>query len=139
MAMSPRDVSLSAELETTEAGRRFDRLGGGSFTAGKDKTSVGPRFLRKDSFIPAISASLTRQTVTWACLRSNSRRTRSKNDSKARVDKRTARWRFKIIPTWHLDPRIAPRPVQIHEVVRRPTLWRLPERGGHPGHLTRWQ
>src|ERR1700722_11500726 len=121
MAMSPRDASRSAELEAKEPGRRFDRPGCRNFTAGKDSTSVGPRFLRKDSFIPAISASLTRQTVTWACLRSNSRRTRSKNDSKARVDKRTARWRFKIIPTWRLDPRLDLRPGQAHEVVRRPT------------------
>src|SRR5258707_1923222 len=90
--MSPR----STPTLTGFAPRR-NRTGLPRATAGKDSTSVGPFFLRNVSFNRAISASLTKQTVTPAPWNPTASCARRKDDSRGRRARRTARWRFRII------------------------------------------
>src|SRR5579872_4912811 len=71
---------------------------------GKDKTSVGPSFFRKASFIRAISESPTKHTVTSESRRPISRFTLFKNASRGRRATRTARWRFRIMLAGFLYP-----------------------------------
>src|SRR6267378_319787 len=71
---------------------------------GKESTSVGPFFLRNFSFISAIPASLTRQTVRPASCNPSSLFTRRRKDSSGRRARRTARWRFTIILAVFLFP-----------------------------------
>src|SRR5712692_8206809 len=82
------------------AGRepRRSRTGVRRLTVGKESTSVGPFFLRNFSFIRAISASLTRQTVRPVSSSPSSFFTRRRNNSSGRRARRTALWRFTIIP-----------------------------------------
>src|SRR6267378_5141837 len=76
---------------------RRSRTGGRRATAGNESTSVGPFFLRNFSFIRAISASLTRQTVRLSFSSPSSFLTRRKNASSGRRASRTARCWFRII------------------------------------------
>src|SRR5207253_854306 len=92
MAMSPRYSPAC-----TVFGPRRSRTGFRRATMGKDSTSVGPFFLRNISFIRAISASLTRQTVRPASSNPSSFFTWRRNDSSGRLTRRTVRWRFRII------------------------------------------
>ena len=46
--VTERCIVVQRNLGDQETGNRFDRLGFRSFTAGKDNTSVGPCFFRKD-------------------------------------------------------------------------------------------
>src|SRR5437016_2296244 len=91
MAMSPRYAP-----DFTVFGLRR-RTGLRRTTVGKESTSVGPFFMRNVSFIRAISASLTRQTVRPASSSPSSVFTWRRNDSSGRRTRRTARWRFTII------------------------------------------
>src|SRR2546429_8184849 len=76
---------------------RRSRTGHRRANVGKESTSVGPFFLRNVSFIRAISASLTRQTVRPTSSSPSSFFTWRRNDSSGRRTRRTARWRFRII------------------------------------------
>src|SRR5467141_94910 len=97
--MSPR---YSPGLTGREPRRR--RTGLRRASVGKESTSVGPFFLRNVSFIRAISASLTRQTVRPASSTPRSFFTRRRNDSSGGFARRTVRWRFRIIPVVFLFP-----------------------------------
>src|ERR1700675_2575499 len=92
MAISPK---YSPAFFTFELSRR--RTGLRRTTMGKESTSVGPFFLRNVSFIRAISASLTRQTVRPSSSSPSSFFTRRRNDSSGGRARRTPRWRFRII------------------------------------------
>src|SRR6266851_6685115 len=92
MAMSPRYSPAFTGFEPR--GRRTSLR---RATVGNESTSVGPFFLRNVSFIRAISASLTRQTVRLASSSPSSFFTRRRNDSSGRRARRTARCRFRII------------------------------------------
>src|SRR5712692_215283 len=87
MAMSPR---YSSPFIGFKLRRRRTSMG-------KESTSVGPFFLRNVSFIRAISASLTRQTVRPVFSNPSSFFARQRNDSSGGRARRTARWRFRII------------------------------------------
>src|SRR5713226_1969210 len=89
MAMSPR-YSPAFTLGAPGPSCTGFRL----INIGKESTSVGPFFLRNVSFNRAISASLTKQTVTPALGIPNSSCTRRRNDSSGRRARRTARWRL---------------------------------------------
>src|SRR5271155_979969 len=90
LSVSSAPSVLILFLPRPEAGRFFP--------AGKDSTSVGPFFLRKASFIRAISASLTKQIVTSESRRSSPSNTLCEKTSRGRRATRTARWRFRIMP-----------------------------------------
>src|SRR3989440_3339275 len=92
MAMSPRYPAAFIVLGPRRSWTDFRRA-----TMGKESTSVGPFFLRNVSFIRAISASLTRQTVRPTSSSPSSFFTWRRNDSSGRRTRRTARWRFRII------------------------------------------
>src|SRR2546425_1389740 len=92
MTMSPKYSPFTAAAEP-----RRSRTGLRRAAEGNESTSVGPFFFRNVSFIRAISASLTRQTVTPASSKPSSFFTRRRNDSSGRRARRTARWRFTII------------------------------------------
>src|SRR5260370_21801677 len=92
MAISPR---YSPALSVFEP--RRSRTGLRRATVGKESTSVGRFFLRNVSFIRAISASLTRQTVRPASSSPSSFFTWRRNDSSGGRARRTARCRFRII------------------------------------------
>src|SRR6266487_4565948 len=92
MTMSPKYSPFIAAPEP-----RRSRTGLRRAAEGNESTSVGPFFFRNVSFIRAISASLTRQTVTPASSAPSSFFTRRRNDSSGRRARRTARWRFTII------------------------------------------
>src|SRR6266849_9101351 len=92
MAMSPR---YSPPFTVREP--RRSRTGLRRATMGKESTSVGPFFFRKVSFIRAISASLTRQTVRPDSSSPSSFFTWRRNNSSGRRARRTARCRFRII------------------------------------------
>src|SRR5882757_8751052 len=87
--MSPR---YSPDFTGREPRRR--RTGLRRATVGKESTSVEPFFLRNFSFIRAISASLTRQTVRLAWSSPSSFFTRRRNDSNGRRARRAALWRL---------------------------------------------
>ena len=46
--VTERCIAVAMKREPRKREARFDRLGFRSFTAGKDNTSVGPCFFRKD-------------------------------------------------------------------------------------------
>ena len=92
IAISPNTV-----LRIRERGPGLIDIGRCRRTDGKDKTSVGPLFLRNASFIRAISASLIRQTVISASPRLSSPLTRLTNSFSDSRSNRTARWRLRII------------------------------------------
>src|SRR5260370_24865563 len=92
MAISPRYSPFFMAF-----GPRCSRAGRRRAVTGKESTSVEPFFLRNVSFIRAMSASLTRQTVRPASSNPSSCFTRRRNDSSGGRARRTTRWRFRII------------------------------------------
>src|SRR5260370_10484427 len=99
MAMSPRYSRSVIAFEP-----RRGRGGRRRTSVGTESTSVGPFFLRYVSFIRAISASLTRQTVRPAFSNPSSFFARRRNVSSGGRARRTARWRFTIILVAFLFP-----------------------------------
>src|SRR5207245_9705582 len=92
------EMTMSPRYSPGFTGRepRRTRTGLRRTTVGKESTSVGPFFLRNFSFIRAISASLTRQTVRLSSSSPSSFLTRRKNDSRGGCARRAARWRSTI-------------------------------------------